>query len=189
MVDRLFIPSAQKILDGLQSSIVSSDVSVDEKISGTLCRYFYPLRIIMNNSLNILAGGAEESQQLKALFLEKEYDGWNKINIIENAKKILNHTKNNSDTDYAIKALLVKSFGSDLTKKYLRHGNRSIKIAHNDFANIETTSELLYKKKDPSGKSCVTDNAILNSLEAIVESALTTAWSMKYFIISDTNVI
>ena len=68
-----FIPGAQRTLDNLHTSKFYNEVNITDEPNGSLRRCFYPLRIIMNNALDILAGGGQESQQLKALFLEREF--------------------------------------------------------------------------------------------------------------------
>ena len=43
----------------------------------------------MNNALNILTGGGEEKNELKALYLEQEFEGWNIQQLVGNAGKNL----------------------------------------------------------------------------------------------------
>ena len=89
----------------------------DNSDNNFLRRYFNPIRIILDSSIRIFTGGEAESNELKNLFLNEEFEGWHDSLLIKNAKDILNKTSLSSETNRAIKALLVKTLGDKVAKK------------------------------------------------------------------------
>ena len=65
-------------------------------------------------------------------------------------------------------ALLVPTFGADLSKKYLSLSPRNVKIAMTDFRSLEVYGTFIEKKLKPRGRSYVSDAELLHALEIIV---------------------
>ena len=159
-----FIPSAKKTKDSLNLCILSRTEDTDDDISDHVKKCFYPLRIIMNNALNILTGGGEEKNELKALYLEQEFEGWNVQQLVGNAKKIISKTTKSSEIYRTIMALLVPTFGADLSKKYLSLSPRNVKIAMTDFRSLEVYGTFIEKKLKPRSTLVVSASKHMDGL-------------------------
>ena len=188
------VPNAKATIFALQDRIsLKGKINNDDDTSDNnfLRSYFNPIQIILDSSIRIFTGGEAESNELKNLFLNEEFEGWHDSLLIKNAKDILNKTSLLSETNCAIKALLVKTLGDKVAKKNGIFKGSSVSRANFDFDNLVLNGKMSpITKKLPRGKSGkITDAAIENALMSIVANSSTTAWSMRTHVIQSDRII
>lgn len=155
----------------------------------TLRRCFTTLRAILDSVVKIIAGGEQESRELKSLFITEEYKCWERSILLGNAMIILTNTNPSSEGHRLIKALLAESMGPGVAYEHGLGSRRSLSRGRIDFLSMKVNGSLEDRKKRPSGKSHVSDNAIINSIGIITKSCSTVAWSNRCHRIREGNKI
>ena len=151
------VPNAKATSFALQDRIsLKGKINNDDDTSDNnfVRSYFNPIQIILDSSIRIFTGGEAESNELKNLFLNEEFEGWYDSLLTKNAKDILNKTSILSETNRAIKVLLVKTLGDKVAKKNGIFKGSSVSRANFDFDNLVLNGKMSpITKKLPRGKS------------------------------------
>ena len=143
----------------------------------------------MSQVATVIAGGEDEASELLRLTVENGVGGLgNKDPLIENAKVVLDKTKQGSGPHRAVKAVLAASLPNRALKALGFGGNKPSRGARGDFASLASTGKLEEKRGAPRGKSQVSDEAIKNTIKVLLEKCSTSAWSMREHIIRKDSI-
>lgn len=105
-------------------SVEDADTSKRE-----LSSCFNALRVVVDNSAMILAGGRKEADELSMLFFEGESSGWTKT-FVEKVRTMLDSTIPSSEANRAVRAVCAQSMTN---RSLVHHGLASEKSA---FVNL-----------------------------------------------------
>ena len=103
--------------------------------------------------------------------------------LIDNSRTFLDSTLPSSDSHRAVKAVFAVSMKINPTIKNSLGNTRNLIQARKDFICVAHEGTLENRKSRPQGKSHVTDDVLENSIDVIVSSCSTVAWSMRRHVI------
>ena len=199
--EKLFAASAIKTITGLQNSIEEGkDKYVSAQKSGgdeseevardsAIRRCFTILRMVMNVTVKILAGGQEEADELKCLYLSEEYKRWESSSLLSNAQEIMKNTSKTSEAHRVVQALLRKSMGEECALKNKVGTRRTLNRARQDFKYILQNGEIESPRNKARGKSAVRDENISKVIDVIINCSSTTAWSTRNYMIKEDKIV
>lgn len=110
--------------------------------------------------------------------------------MFKNAKELLERTSPASETNRAIKALLVKTYGYKVASNNHLCRLSYCRSALSDYDYIVSNSNLVpISKGSPRGRRVTTDLAIDNAISTIIGNCATAAWSTRTHIIRRNVVV
>ena len=180
-----------KTITGLQKSLsAKTDKKNDKKDDDNeIRRCFTTLRLVMDATVKILAGGNEEAEELKSLYLSEEYQGCVNTKFIENSRKILSKTNKSSDAHRILQSVFTKSMGENSALSNRLGSRRSLQRSCRDFKNIVAHGMVESPKKLPRGKYVNNDDVISKVIDVIISLCSTTSWSMRCYEIREEKIV
>ena len=102
------LPSAKKTIETINNSINDKNVDNDH-----LQSMFSVLDNVLDISAKVIAGGDEETKELKRLYLEKKNRETTEDILIHNSSRFLDNTSSTTDAHRAVKAVFAMSMKND----------------------------------------------------------------------------